>query len=287
MNVNTARRWFNDRISVFNDPNFVFEEEAHKYTYNGKVLTSATTYVDKFHEHFDTESASASYAAKHGLNQEDVKADWQYKGDVGRYNGKIIHKWIEDFFTEGIDPVFPSEKPIVERIRSFQGFYEEILDGMLAPVAQELRVFHAGKLLSGTIDAVYWVSHPSDVLRRLGIMQTNDLFEEAAGEFQIWDWKTNKVGNFTTDDDYAWKNLKYPFNKLKDNALNRYSIQVSFYRIILEDVAGITTGDSFLCHIPPIEGSIRVHRAKDLRNELRRYMANNFSIGANSAESLF
>ena len=45
----------NRKIQIFKDPDFVFEEEAHVYTYKGKKYDSVTTFIKNFKEAFDKE----------------------------------------------------------------------------------------------------------------------------------------------------------------------------------------------------------------------------------------
>jgi hypothetical protein len=88
--------------------------------------------------------------------------------------------------------------------------------------------------------------------------------------------KTNK--DFKHDDhpDGRYKKLLRPFSNLWENHHNEYSIQISLYRLILEDEVGIETESGFLCHIGPDERP-KLYPAKDLRQQLRAYLDQNRS----------
>ena len=43
-----------EKLEVFNNPNFNFNEEEHVYTYNGEQYTSVTRFIEQFHEKFDS-----------------------------------------------------------------------------------------------------------------------------------------------------------------------------------------------------------------------------------------
>jgi hypothetical protein len=42
------------KFEVFKDPNFKFDPQQHKYTYNGRRYISVTQFLQNFHEKFDT-----------------------------------------------------------------------------------------------------------------------------------------------------------------------------------------------------------------------------------------
>jgi len=65
-----------------------------------------------------------------------------------------------------------------------------------------------------------------------------------------------------------------PFNTLYENHHNEYSIQISLYRLILEEELGIETESGFLVHIGPEEPA-RIYPAKDLRGTLKMYLDQN------------
>ena len=125
-------------------------------------------------------------------------------------------------------------------------------------MTSELKVFSKKWRLAGTIDQPFlmWDEKQQKVL------------------FLIGDWKTNK--EFRSDDHPKgrYKKLLHPFSHLWENHLNEYSIQVSLYRLILEDEIGLETNGGFLCHIGP-EGPAKIHPIKDLRDHLRIYLQNN------------
>ena len=92
----------------------------------------------------------------------------------------------------------------------------------------------------------------------------------------VGDWKTNET--FKTDADFKgrYNKMLYPFEDLWQNELNTYSIQVSLYRLLLEE-AGIETKEGFICWIGPEE--TKLFKALDLRDRLKEYLnKNNLSI---------
>lgn len=237
---------------AFGTKDFVFEEVEHKYTLKGVELVSATTFIKRFSEQFDKEDKAMKFAGKHGLVYEQVLEDWEEKGRIGRELGTNVHKFLEDFWGQN-DHVPHADPAVQDRIKDYLRFHEHNMMDKI-PVLQECRVFHKEWGICGTFDNIFLVKNMLDEY-----------------EFQIWDWKTNKDEKFTTDADFNYNKFLYkPFTHLKDNEHNKYSIQVSLYKLILAEF-GIKIGKCFLCHIPP-SGNVKIHEVKDLTKELKYYL---------------
>jgi hypothetical protein len=71
-------------------------------------------------------------------------------------------------------------------------------------------------------------------------------------------------------DKYA-KKLLYPFEDLWDNSVNGYSIQLSMYRLIMQEEAGFETKGAFLVWIGP-NGKPELHKIVDLRDRLYSFL---------------
>ena len=249
-------------LTIFDDPMFKFDEGSHKYTYcdetTGKVIqsfTSVTGFVDKFKEPFDSEYWAKKKAKQRGITKKAILLEWKEKGTTAAAFGTTIHQWIEDFYSNLKDtPKMPSDDMLIERIERFKELHNKRLH-KLKPIFQEKRVFSRKWGLAGTLD---------------GLFEFNDIP-------RVGDWKTNK--EFLTDDDFKgrFKKLLYPFEDLYDNSLNVYSIQVSLYRLIIEEETGIDLGDGFIEWIGP--NTVKLYKVLDLRDRLIKFLnKNNLSI---------
>ena len=245
-------------LSVFSDPNFVFEANSHTYTYGGIKYDSVTTFLKEFKEPFDKEYWAAKKALERGISPEEVKEEWDNKGKTATGLGTEVHSWIEDFW-KGLNPEFPELDEARERCESFLEVYKSKLSEFI-PLKPELKIFSRKWRLAGTIDQpfLFWDKKMERPLFLLG------------------DWKTNKEFRDDTHPKGRYKKLLRPFNYLYENHHNEYSIQISLYRLILEDEIGLDTHDGFLCHIGP-DGPPKIYRAKDLREPLRAYLDHNRS----------
>jgi ATP-dependent exoDNAse (exonuclease V) beta subunit len=239
-----------ERLDYFKDPNFRFNEDSHTYTYleNGKpvqTFTSVTGFISFFKQKFDQDFWSKKKAKQLGVSQDSILTEWKENSERAMGLGTQVHKWIEDFYN-GDNPALPTDPNVLERVNAFQQLHSEKLY-KFTPVAQEFRLFSRKWGLAGTTDAIF----------------------ELNGKYYIGDWKTN--GNFTTDNDKCYQKLKYPFDHLWENALNSYSIQLSLYRLILEEEAGFKTSGAFLAWIGP-NLKPKLYNTVDLTDALRNFL---------------
>lgn len=251
-----AKKEIDKKLEIFEDRNFTFDEPTHVYRYVTAKFDSVTTFIKKFKVPFDREYWSKRKADERGVDVSIVLNEWQGKADVANSLGTRVHKWIEDFWS-GKAPGIPEDESVRERIDKFMEMYDKRLS-VLLPLKSELKIFSRKWRLAGTIDQpfLFW-SEDSDKPFLI-----------------IGDWKTN--GDFKHDDHPKgrYKKLLRPFSHLYENNHNEYSIQISLYRLILEEEANIETQDGFLCHIGP-DGPAKLYKTKDLREPLKAYLNDN------------
>jgi hypothetical protein len=231
-------------------------------------MKSVTTLIGEYKQPFDKDYWAEKKSIELGVNVNEILNDWKFKADFASQKGSIFHSFVENYLFNKIFP-FPETQTIehlgsVENmlkckgqvnllIELFKKFYDDSF-GKLIPVRAELVVGDEELGVCGMVDQIFW--------------------NEKSQKLEIWDWKTNK--EFKSDDhpNGKYKKLLHPFSHLWENHLNEYSIQVSLYRLMLEDEIGLETHGGFLCHIGP-EGPAKIYPTKDLRQHLRVYLQNN------------
>jgi hypothetical protein len=237
-----------EKLKYYDDPDFKFDEPSHVYTYKGKVIYGVTSFLERFIKKFDSDYWSKKKADEEGIPQSEMLARWDAKRDRSCDLGHCVHDYIERFYEENNSEL--TEDPEAnERIAKFHLIYESRLK-TLESVGSEIRVLSKKWGLAGTIDKLY-------------------LFENS---IIVGDWKTN--AKIKTDKDFAFGKLLFPFEKYKENEINKYSLQISLYQLLLEE-AGIYSDYGFICHIPS-EGEAKIYKLKDFRAELRTYMNHQF-----------
>jgi hypothetical protein len=243
------------KLCVFDSNKFLFEEEDHRYTYSGERLDSVTTFLKTFKEPFLRDYWASKKAAERGISKDAILNEWKEKADVSTRLGTAVHKWIENFWTDE-EQEFPEDQEVAKRIHKFMKIHDEKLK-IFHHVASERKIFSTKWGLAGTIDEIF-AFHDEKLDRNLLV---------------IGDWKSNAEFKTSSHEKGRYKKLLRPFNDLYENHLNEYSIQLSLYRLILEQ-SGVETHSGFLCHIGP-EGDAKIYKAVDLRERLKIYLDEN------------
>jgi len=262
------------KLDYFKDQNFRFDPISHSYTYinpdTGKpiqIFESVSSFISQFKKPFDADRIAGYVAKSRGTTKEEVLAEWKATAKEGTDLGTFVHEWIEDYYNDkepdhpilletklsDLDPMGTWEERTFDRVSKFKMLYEDRLHKLDAK-HQELRIFSRKWGIAGTLDALF----------------------ELDDKFYVGDWKTNK--KFTDDDHKEGRRQKmlYPFEDLWDNNLNGYSIQISMYRLMLEE-AGFETAGGFLCWIGPDDP--KLYKTLDLRDRLREFLdKNNFGL---------
>lgn len=258
LELDHAKKDLTKKLSVFSDPNFIFREDEHSYHYSGVKYESVTSYIKKFKTSFDKDYWSKRKALERGVEVSVILDEWQGKADVANDLGTRVHKWIEDFWGGNPRDLDQNDDPeFIDRIDKFMNLYERKFKN-LVPLTSELRIFCRKWRLAGTVDQPFlmWDEKMKEVI------------------FLIGDWKTNKEFRYDDHPKGKYQKLLHPFSHLWANHLNEYSIQVSLYRLMLEEEIGLKTHGGFLCHIGP-EGPAKIYPIKDLREPLKVYLRHN------------
>jgi len=263
------------KLECFNDPNFTFDPISHSYAYINpetkrpiQIFESVSGFISQFKKPFEAEKIAGFVAKRRGVSRATILAEWAATAKEGTDLGTWVHEWIEDWYNginppeptlnEGfdlalLDPMGTFDERKYDRVQKFKELYKLRLYKLKAE-KQELRIFSRKWGIAGTLDSLFSLNE----------------------RFYIGDWKTNK--KFTDDKhpDGRRQKLLYPFNDLWDNNLNGYSLQLSMYRLMLEE-AGFETDGAFLAWVGPDAPMLR--QTLDLRDKLREFLTkNNFGF---------
>lgn len=245
--IMTYREELLEKFSVFNSPDFIFNERYHKYTYKGVQYISVTTLLNKFKRPFDSDFWSKKKADERGVTQDVILKEWKESNNHSKSLGTNVHEYIEYFFNKEWHDL-PPDMEQVNRINKFNKIYREKLY-LLEPLLFEKKIFSKKYKIAGTIDALFTYK--------------NKLY--------IFDWKTNKELNTDDSPKGHYGKMLAPFNDYYDNQHNEYSIQLSLYAEILKewdiDVAGC-----YLCYLPPNDEEGVVLKCKNMRKQISDYL---------------
>mgnify|MGYP001163544875 FL=1 len=249
-------------LAKFN--NIKFHDQEHKYYLNGTRTKSVTSIIGEYKHPFDKEYWSKKKADERGITQEEIIKEWKYKADFSCEKGSAFHEYAENFLTNKIFP-FPEHKitnalggeenmlecknAVIKLIKLFDKFYDDSF-GRLIPVKAEVVVGDEEWGVTGMIDQLF--------------------FNEKSGKLEIWDWKTNKA----IKKQNKWQQFKEPLNHLDVCELNTYSLQLSFYRLIVERNTELELGDSYIVWFNENNEKYEIIKCYDFRNEILKIMKN-------------
>lgn len=210
---------FNKVNSHPRDKRIEFYPEPHIYTIDGISAPSASTIVSKFFPEFDMKYWAARKAPDLGMSPEEVEKMWEEKGKKARDKGTFLHEQIEKYY-------LGENYTETEAFSLFKQFVDDHPN--LSPYRSEWRVFDDKHHIAGTID----------------------LIAKNGSGYEIYDWKRSKKVVNTFDGSpitaNSWQCGIGKLSHMDDTSYNRYCLQQSLYRFILEKNYGIKLSKMFL-----------------------------------------
>ena len=256
-----------------------FQEEGHIYTLHGQVIeTTISGLGHRFESRpFDAEAQAVRYAARHGNTPEHWKQVWAANSLRATTLGTKTHEYGEslayvlnglpadmilesarsqyDAAAQDIVPSHPKEEAAALFLKSLPKSYHLVLN--------EARVYsgknpdparNINELICGTFDMLYWDDGGGD---------------PGKAGFVLLDYKTNA----SLTNDFSRKfdtRLLSPFEDIYQESLGTYTIQLSAYSMLLEDI-GIKLKGRVLVWLKD-DGTYQLVPVADVSERLRRIL---------------
>jgi hypothetical protein len=239
-------------FTAFND--VTFYDEPHKYFLDGKELISVTTLIHKYQEEFQEDFWAEIKGCQHDLTPNQVKRAWKFINKKGTIKGSAIHDYAENLFENkkfeyplqtimnqfGFDPVLSEYNTTKKHVDKF---YSDVR-GKLIPIRTEFVVYDKESLIGGMLDMLF--------------------YNVKAGEFQIWDYKTNKK----FDKEEKNRHLLNELCMIEDCDLELYSLQLELYKYIIEKNTGMKLGKSYIVWFSHNNPTYEVIKTKNRRYDI-------------------
>lgn len=177
-----------------------FSRDDHSYQVGEhKFKHSVTGLASQFFPNFPKETIAEAMAKKNGDSAEDIIAEWDLNASLSTIYGNAIHKAIEYWIKHQKIPKHPYLAEVVEKWREIWP-----ID---ARICAEMAVFSQELSLCGTMDIL-----------------------EITGQ------KRGKIHDIKTNADLEKANgkMKDPFKDLHATPLNKYRLQLSLYKHLME-----------------------------------------------------
>lgn len=201
-------------------------KDSHQYYDNdGNRYMSVSKVLEFIKPLFKRDELSKLTAAKRGISQEEILAEWDATAKIAQDHGTDIHESLEYFQnTAQIKPQHVSYEPM---IRSISATYNDY-----AKVYQEEILYDEEYMVAGMTDKLLHVtSHKNS-------------------KFVIEDFKTNLNKGIQFYDTYG-KHLLHPVEHFESCNYNTYALQLSIYAWMYERMTGRRVRNLNIIYIPP------------------------------------
>lgn len=217
-----------------------FEEKEHKYFVEGVPLEKSVSGVIKdFVEYVDFTKKAEEIDLRKGLPLGTTKKLWDLKANLSCAKGNKAHFFGETYaFHRGLGPTDGYEEAIAS-------FWKD-LPPHIEVVCTELQMYHLKHLIGGTADII--------------------LYDTINKTYIIGDYKTNE----DLFKNFKGKTLLAPFNDKLDCNFSKYTLQLSLYQIMLEQV-GVKVSNRVLIHIKP-DGSYLKYFTEDITTKIKEHL---------------
>ena len=182
-----------------------FDGEGHRYKVNGNELPSVSGMIKKVAPEFNREEIAERKARKLGIPVQALYDEWDNIAKEACDRGHRVHDFGEAYVYD------PTLEPSCGQERAIVKFWKEV-PPHIVPVALEIRMYHKLFGYAGTADIV--------------------LYNKMDGTYIIADYKTNR----DLFKNFKGQTLKYPFNNMLATPFSKYTIQLSYYQLLLEQM---------------------------------------------------
>lgn len=235
--VTEARRHV---LNEFSD--LEFYADGHRYELNGKSLPSVSNVAHRFiREPFDEQKQAARYAERHGGTPAYWIQQWRQNSFRATTLGTKTHAYGESlgFLRAGLPericlsiraqympeygflaPIHPKEEAVLKFMNEMSASMHLVLNEAMAYSGKNpCQERNLSEQIAGTFDMLYY----------------NDGSDGQPEGFIILDYKTN--ANLANDYNRKWgRVLREPFADLTEEDLSLYTIQLSLYALMLQDI---------------------------------------------------
>lgn len=249
--------------------NILYYDHNHTYvdTNTGELLTSVTTKIKEYQPEFPKDAAK-KYAKKHKLSLEQVTLDWYLKRILGTNKGSTIHKYLEDKIQRKVFEYKIPEEILINKDKKIDG--ELLIDLYINGVNKML--IQADKFLKD-YDYLIPVSNELVVSHKNIAGQIDYLaYDPKVDLYRIIDFKQDK--KIETSNKYL-KFFNTPIQHLDDCNFNKYALQTSMYRYIMEQETNLKFGDSLIIRFHESLDNYELYKPQYLSKEIKTIINDN------------
>lgn len=250
---------------------FKFFEEDHHYECKGKrVGISVTRLIEEYCNEFDKNGIAEKVAIRDNKTVQEVLDEWDKKNRWACYKGSICHEYTQSLWSKDrFDSIkFSSENAIQIIYEQADNFYQDYKDH-LEHLFDELPIGSEEYDIASCVDHLF--------------------YNKLTGGLVLVDYKTNSILKGYNDDiknrKYT-KKMKIPLNKIEDDSLHHYYIQLSIYKFLIEKYTGLKVDEMFIVYFSENIDNYEIIEIQYLKNEVEMILENRRIKGMKSVPVL-
>lgn len=240
---------------------FVFYPSDHHYECKGKrVGVSVTTFIHEFCNEFDELGMAEKSAIKNNKSVQEILNEWHYKRDFSCEKGTDGHNYSQHLWSgnkyeilkfDMSDEYYQSVFKIHRQAENFYRDYKERLEHLF----DELPIGSEEFNIASCVDHLF--------------------YNKLTGGLVLVDYKTNSILKGYNDDiknrKYT-KKMKIPLNKIEDDSLHHYYIQLSIYKFLIEKYTGLKVDEMFIVYFSENIDNYEIIEIPYLKNEVEKIL---------------
>ena len=254
---------------------FVFFEDEHYYECKGKrVGISVTKFISQYENEFQQQEIAEKCAIKENRPVTEILAEWKYKADFACTKGTTCHEYAQHLWSgnewqfknfDGSRNYEIAVDLIQNQANNFKDDYEERLEHLI----DELPIGSEEYDIASCVDHLF--------------------YNKLTGGLVLVDYKTNSIlkgyNDVVSNRKYT-KKMKLPLNKIEDDALHHYYLQLSIYKFLIEKYTGLKVDEMFIVYMSENIENYEIIEIPYLKEEVIKILENRRVKNMNSVPVL-
>ena len=242
---------------------FKFYPSDHHYEYKGKrVDISVTRFIEEYANEFNQQEIAEKVAIRDNKSVQEVLSEWEYKNKFACEKGTTCHEFAQSLWSseeykellfDGSTEYINAVNKIQCQAKQFKKDYQEILDHLF----DELPIGSEEYDIASCVDHLF--------------------YNKLTGGLVLVDYKTNSILKGYNDDiknrKYT-KKMKIPLNKIEDDSLHHYYIQLSIYKFLIEKYTRLKVDEMFIVYFSENIDNYEIIEIPYLKKEVKKILEN-------------
>ncbi len=242
---------------AFNHIRYYDQDHTYIDTNTGAQLISCTTFIKKFQQEFKKEYWLKKKAKEYQISPEQLDDQWSRDSNTGKTRGTLLHKFLENLWC---GKEYPIEYPkFIHTLNSLEfitfhktferlkGFAENFVQDYshLVPVKLEVVLGDSDLGIAGQCDVLFWDTEKECLV--------------------LADYKSDKRIDIANQ----YQNMKKPLTHLSDCNYNKYTVQLSVYRYLIEKNTDLKIGYNMIVWFQAKNDNYEVIEVPYLEQEMK------------------